>query len=110
MIKNIYVPKELRNVDITIDDVLVKAGDRVLCDMPLVHFIAGDKTLPVLSEYDGWVKYVAVKPGKTISASGLLLVIDVISTTDYRLDEDEVSPHTELGFCRLWWVCCGRSV
>jgi len=97
MIKNICVPKDLQSANVTVNEVMVKRGDRILRDTVLVNLLVGDTVTPVVSVYDGWVKYVAAKENKAVALGDLLLVVDVISTIDYRIDGEEVSVYTELG-------------
>ncbi len=98
MLKNIYLPRNLGDKLITIDQVYVAAGDRIRRDQPLLYFKTDDgDAIKFPSPSNGWVRFVAVQSLQEVEPGTLLLVIDAQGTDDYRLDEEEVNPHTELG-------------
>ena len=62
--------------------VLVKPGDTIETDQPVLELETDKATIEVPSQAGGTVGQVAVKNGETITVGQLILTIDVINTTD----------------------------
>ena len=62
--------------------VLVKPGDTIETDQPVLELETDKATIEVPSPAGGTVGQVAVKNGETITVGQLILTIDVINTTD----------------------------
>ena len=97
MLKNIYLPHDLENQGVQIKRISVKRGDRIRKKQPLCDLKINDTYSSFLSEYDGWVRFVAVKTDQSSEPGTLLFIIDTVETNEYRVDSGEVNPHSELG-------------
>lgn len=94
MLKNIYVPRDLPENLAIVYDIKVKRGDRMRRGQTLLLMKAGNTLIPIVSAYDAWVRYVAVKTEQQVSTGDLLLLVDAIETMDFRVDQGELN---ELG-------------
>ena len=62
--------------DVPVIEILVKPGDEVAAEAPLVTLESDKATLDVPSPAAGTVKEVRVKPGDKVSEGTLLLTLD----------------------------------
>ncbi len=98
MLKNIYLSNHISDQAVDVISVAVSAGQRVRRGQLLMHLKKVDGT-PIVFEstYNGWLRFVAVRPSQTVDLGSLLLIVDTQDVADYRIDSEEVNPHTELG-------------
>ena len=75
-IKNVTVPDLGGATDVDVIEVLVKPGDSIKVDTPLLTLESDKATMDVPSSDVGVVKEVKVKPGDKISTGSVILVID----------------------------------
>jgi pyruvate dehydrogenase E2 component (dihydrolipoamide acetyltransferase) len=75
-IKNVTVPDLGGATDVDVIEVLVKPGDSVKVDTPLLTLESDKATMDVPSSDVGVVKEVKVKPGDKISTGSLILTLD----------------------------------
>lgn len=98
MIKHIHVPAFVEDSSsIEVLDVHIKDGARLRRGMVMVTLRQDGVLLPIRAELDGWIRFVAVKPQQTVVRGDLLLITDMVETTDYRVDPAEFNTSTELG-------------
>jgi hypothetical protein len=97
MLKNIYLPLSANNQSYAITQVHISAGQRVRKGQALLHYKLNNQQIPLACEHDGWVRFVATKPNDSLDSGSLLAVIDIVDVTEYRPDDNEFNPHTELG-------------
>lgn len=95
MLKNIYLPLEINHSTIT--QVHIESGQRVRKGQVMFHHRINQSNKPLISEFDGWIRFVAIQPNTPVEGGTLLAIIDTIEVTDYRPDSGEFNPHTELG-------------
>ena len=94
MLINLYVPKNCAG---RITHIPVIQGQRVRRDQVLIEFSVDGRIMPFKCPHDGWIRFIAVKSGNTVEVGDLLAIIDAIDVIDYRVDDQEVNLHTELG-------------
>ena len=75
-IKNITVPDIGGAADVDVIEVLVKAGDTIAIDTPLLTLESDKATMEVPSSDAGVVKEVKVKPGAKVSSGSVILVLE----------------------------------
>ena len=75
-IKNVTVPDLGGATDVDVIEVLVKPGDSIKVDTPLLTLESDKATMDVPSSDVGVVKEVKVKPGDKISTGSVILTID----------------------------------
>ena len=97
MIKHIHVPAFVEDASVEVLDVHIKEGARLRRGMVMVTLRQDGVLLPIRAELDGWIRFVATKSKQTLSKGDLLLVVDMVETTDYRVDPNEFNTSTELG-------------
>jgi pyruvate/2-oxoglutarate dehydrogenase complex dihydrolipoamide acyltransferase (E2) component len=98
MLKNIYL-KKYPHVQsaISVKCINVKRGQRIRSDQVLITLVNNAEHIDIKAQNNGWVRFVAVKEKQALSIGDLLLIIDSVDTSDYRLDDQEVNPQSELG-------------
>lgn len=74
--KNIITPDLGGSAEVTVIEILVKPGDKVEVDTPIVTLESDKATMEVPSTEAGIVKAVKVKKGDTISAGAVLLTLE----------------------------------
>src|SRR6185437_12747817 len=74
--KNIIVPDIGGASDVEVIEVLVKAGDHIKVDTPLITLESDKATMDVPSSDEGIVKEVNVKVGDKISSGSTILVLE----------------------------------
>jgi len=79
--KNITVPDIGGATDVDVIEVLVKAGDRIKVDSPLVTLESDKATMEVPSSDAGIVKEVKVKTGDKVSQGSVVLVLEIEQAT-----------------------------
>lgn len=98
MLKNIYLSNAISDQAVDVISVEVASGQRVRSGQLLMRLKKVDGTPLVFeSAYNGWLRFVAVRPSQTVDVGSLLIIIDTQDVADYRIDSEEVNPHTELG-------------
>lgn len=97
MIKNIYVPSEYSSPNLVVAAIHVQRDDRLRRRQVMIMLRDKSNEYPVISHYDGFVRLVVVQVGKAVSRGDLLLIADVYTPNDFRVDEGDLNPHTELG-------------
>jgi pyruvate dehydrogenase E2 component (dihydrolipoamide acetyltransferase) len=75
-IKNVTVPDLGGATDVDVIEVLVKPGDSVKVDTPLLTLESDKATMDVPSTDEGTVKEVKVKPGDKISTGSIILTLE----------------------------------
>ncbi|MCH9644306.1 MAG: acetyl-CoA carboxylase biotin carboxyl carrier protein subunit [Gammaproteobacteria bacterium] len=96
MIKNIHVPLDLSQQGVQVADIFVQPGERIRRKQLLMLLKSGNIETPLQSQFNGWVKHIAVKFDQDVAPGDLLLIIDVMEDNDYRIEGD-ISPESELG-------------
>jgi pyruvate dehydrogenase E2 component (dihydrolipoamide acetyltransferase) len=81
-IKDVTVPDLGGATDVDVIEVLVKAGDSIKLDTPLLTLESDKATMDVPSSDTGVVKEVKVKPGDKISTGSVILTIDTAGAAD----------------------------
>jgi pyruvate dehydrogenase E2 component (dihydrolipoamide acetyltransferase) len=74
--KNITVPDIGGATDVDVIEVLVKAGDTIKMDSPLITLESDKATMEVPSSDEGVVKEIKVKPGDKVSMGSVILVLE----------------------------------
>ncbi|HSW70166.1 MAG TPA: dihydrolipoyllysine-residue acetyltransferase [Gammaproteobacteria bacterium] len=77
--KNITVPDIGGATDVVVIEVLVKAGDRIKIDSPLITLESDKATMEVPSSDEGIVKELKTKVGDKISQGSVILVLETQS-------------------------------
>lgn len=78
--KNITVPDIGGAADVDVIEVLVKVGDRVRVDSPLIALESDKATMEVPSSDEGVVKELKIKVGDKVSQGSVILVIETEQT------------------------------
>lgn len=73
--KEIIVP-DIGGADVDVIEVLVKPGDHIKVDMPLVTLESDKATMEIPSTDDGVVKEIKVKPGDKVSQGSVIVVLE----------------------------------
>lgn len=94
---NLYLPRNYAGHACVVADIQAIQGQRVRRDQVLIDFSRDGKKIPFISPSDAWIRFIAIKSGNTVEPGDLLVIIDAIDVIDYRIDEQEVNLHTELG-------------
>ena len=97
MLINLYLPKSYADTTCTIANIRVTQGQRLRRDQVILYLGVNGKKIPFTSPYDGWIRFIAVKANSVVEPGDLLVIIDAIDVNDYRIDDNEVNLHTELG-------------
>jgi pyruvate dehydrogenase E2 component (dihydrolipoamide acetyltransferase) len=79
-IRNVMVPDIGDFKDIPVIEILVKPGDRVMKDTPLVVLESDKATLDVPSPESGTIKELKIAIGTRVSVGSVLLTLDEVST------------------------------
>jgi pyruvate dehydrogenase E2 component (dihydrolipoamide acetyltransferase) len=90
--KAITVPDIGDFKDVEVIDVLVKAGDRIDVDTPLLTLETEKATMDVPSSETGVVKDVAVKKGDRVSKGSVILTVDAGAATQPSPAEEGAKP------------------
>jgi pyruvate dehydrogenase E2 component (dihydrolipoamide acetyltransferase) len=77
--KEISIPQLGDFKDVQVVEVLVKPGDKVVKDQPLIMLETDKATVEVPSTYEGKIIEVKVKLGDTVNAGDLVVTIEAIS-------------------------------
>lgn len=75
MAENKVITPDVGGAEVTVIEILVKPGDKVAVDTPIVTLESDKATMEVPSTADGVVKAVNVKKGDKISAGALLITV-----------------------------------
>lgn len=97
MLMNLHAPRNTLGHTCLIARILAIPGQRIRRDQLILEFNLDNKKVSFASPYDGWIRFIAVKEGSSVESGDLLVIIDAIDVIDYRIDEQEVNLHTELG-------------
>lgn len=98
MLKNIYLKTDLEGQHTTlVKRINVARGQRIRRQQVLMTIIKDAEIARIEAENDGWVRFVAVKEEQSLEGGDLLLIIDSVDINEYRLDDQEVNAHSELG-------------
>ena len=98
MIKHLYVPPYIESdLPIEVIDVQVKEGARLRRGSVMLTLRQDGILLPIRAEFDGWIRFIAVSRQQEVDKGQLLVIVDMIDTTDYRVDPAEFNTSTELG-------------
>ena len=89
-IKNITVP-DVGGAEVDVIEVLVKPGDHIKVDSPLVTLESDKATMEVPSSDEGVVKEVKVKTGDKIAFGSVILVLETASA-DQAASPDVIAP------------------
>jgi len=99
MPQNILVPDIGDFKDVEVIDVLVKPGDRVALETPLITLETEKATIDVPSSAAGTVRSVAVKKGDRVSKGSVIVEVDPASdaaaSPSQRAAEDQPAPASE---------------
>jgi pyruvate/2-oxoglutarate dehydrogenase complex dihydrolipoamide acyltransferase (E2) component len=85
MAQDITVPDLGDFKDVEVIDVLVKAGDKIEVDTPLITLETEKATMDVPSSAAGVVKSVAVKKGDRVSKGSVILEVEGEAVSGSRL-------------------------
>ena len=96
-LRNVVVPDIGDFANIPVIEVLVKRGDRVTRDTPLVVLESDKATLDVPSPEDGIVSEIKVALGTRVSVGSLLLTLDGVSTSFQGSTLGLVAPDPAIG-------------
>jgi pyruvate/2-oxoglutarate dehydrogenase complex dihydrolipoamide acyltransferase (E2) component len=91
-VKDVLVPDIGEFKDIPVIEILVKAGDRVSKDTPLVILESDKATLDVPSQEAGTVRELKVAIGTRVSRGSLLLTLERESRDEVRDPQFTVAP------------------
>lgn len=98
MLKNIYLTNKISEQPVSVLSVKTEFGQRVRRGQLLLQLKGADGVLISFeSPFNGWVRFVAVRAQQAVELGSLLLIVDTQDVDDYRIDAEEVNPHTELG-------------
>ncbi len=92
---NVLVPDIGDFHDVEVIDVLVKVGDTVALETPLVTLETDKATMDVPSSVAGVVKSLAVKKGDRVSKGSVVLTIDAVATADKAVAVQSPAPKAE---------------
>lgn len=92
-IKNITLPDIGGATDVVVIEVLVKPGDQVKMDTPLMTLESDKATMDVPSSDEGIVKEVKVKVGDKIAQGSLILVLDSVGSV--ASEKTEIPPEAK---------------
>lgn len=95
--KNIHAPLELPADNLVLSDIFVQRGERVRRKQLLAILASGSLEIPIQAECNGWVKTIIARQDQKIEPGDLLLTLDIIEDNDFRIDNGELNPETELG-------------
>ncbi|MFN4151734.1 MAG: 2-oxo acid dehydrogenase subunit E2, partial [Candidatus Sericytochromatia bacterium] len=88
--QNIYLPNLGDNVaNAEVIKVLVKAGDKIEKDQPVVEISSDKATLEIPSDFEGIVKEVKVNEGDSVKEGDLLVTISGQSTVGNKVAEEK---------------------
>ena len=103
---NITVPDLGDFKDVEVIDVLVKPGDKIDVDTPLLTLETEKATMDVPSTSAGVVKAVAVKKGDRVSKGSVILTVEAAATRPQRAARASAREQRS----RTATVCCtGRA-
>lgn len=80
--KQVLVPDIGDFKDVPVIEVLVKPGDTVKMEDPLISLESDKATIEVPSPFDGVVKEIGIKVGDKVSEGSLILVMEVSAVSD----------------------------
>ena len=80
--KPVLVPDIGDFKDVPVIEVLVKPGDTVKMEDPLISLESDKATIEVPSPYDGVVKEVGIKVGDKVSEGSLILIMEISAASD----------------------------
>ncbi|MCX7185347.1 MAG: 2-oxo acid dehydrogenase subunit E2, partial [Nitrosospira sp.] len=80
--KQVLVPDIGDFKDVPVIEVLVKAGDTVKMEDPLISLESDKATIEVPSPFDGIIKEVRVKVGDKVSEDSLILVMEISAASE----------------------------
>lgn len=93
--QSIYVPRDLLADQLIITELNIQMGERVRRGEVLFQLTADNVVYPIVSPCDGRVNTIAKKVNASVALGELIVIIDMLSTDDYRADGEEITPHTE---------------
>jgi pyruvate dehydrogenase E2 component (dihydrolipoamide acetyltransferase) len=89
--KNISVPDMGGATDVDVIEVLVKVGDTIAVDAPLLTLESDKATMEVPSSDAGVVKEIKVKPGDKVSAGSVIVVLETLAA-DAKVEKKVDAP------------------
>jgi pyruvate dehydrogenase E2 component (dihydrolipoamide acetyltransferase) len=93
-IKNITTPDFGGAADVTVIEILVKPGDKIAVDTPIVTLESDKATMEIPSTDAGIVKELKVKLGDTVSTGSVIITLETGETTA-KADKAEAKPARE---------------
>lgn len=81
-IKQVLIPDIGDFKEIPVTEVLVKPGDQVKSEDPLISLESDKATIEIPAPFSGSIKEINVKPGDRVSEGSLILAIEVADTGD----------------------------
>ncbi|MDP1557442.1 MAG: dihydrolipoyllysine-residue acetyltransferase [Nitrosomonas sp.] len=81
-IKQVLIPDIGDFKDVPVIEVLVKTGDHVKSEDPLISLESDKATIEIPAPFSGLIKEIQVKPGDKVSEGSPILVIEVSATED----------------------------
>ena len=93
--KNITVPDIGGATDVDVIEVLVKVGDTIAIDTPLLTLESDKATMEVPSSDAGVVKEIKVKPGAKVSTGSVILVLEAEGSAVSPAKAEKAAPATE---------------
>ena len=94
-IKNITTPDFGSAADVTVTQILVKSGDVICVDAPIVSLESDKATMDIPSSDAGTVKEIKVKVGDAVSTGAVLLTLEVGRETVAKTASAEHSTTTQ---------------
>lgn len=91
-IKNIIVPDIGGAADVTVIEVLVKPGDKISVDTPLITLESDKATMELPSTDEGVVKEVKVKVGSKISEGSTVVVVETTTADKNENKKEDKTP------------------
>lgn len=92
--KVITIPDIGGATDVDVIEVLVKVGDQVKKDAPLITLESDKATMEIPSSDEGIVKEIKVKPGSKVSAGAEIVILEVTQVAKEEIKKEE-KPKTE---------------
>lgn len=85
-VKNVTVPDLGGAADVTVIEVLVKAGDQITVDTPIVTLESDKATMEVPSTDTGVIKEIKVNVGDKVSSGAVLIVVETTAAEARQAD------------------------
>ena len=87
MVQNISVPDIGDFKDVEVIEILVKPGDQIKKDDPIVTIESDKSSVEIPSNFDGKIKTLKIKVGDKVSEGDLILILEKISQTQEKVQK-----------------------